>query len=100
MIIKSKPIINFPDFQVIKDELTKEFGHDLIDLLGNAIRNIYDDIVNLEKAAERVATLPTANLVRRGKFVLVEGTSGAVDGLYLCADTGGGGYAFKTVALT
>ena len=100
MIIKTKPVSQFPDFQTIKDELTKEFGHDLIDLLSNMIRNVYDDIVNLEKAAERVTTLPTATLDRRGKFVLVEGTGGAADGLYLCADTGNGGYAFKTVALT
>ncbi len=99
MIIKSRPITQFPDVERIKDDLVKNFGTEISEILIEALRNIYDDIVNLE-TTERVTAIPTATLDRRGKFILLEGTGGGADGLFLCVDTGSGGYSFKTVALT
>jgi len=99
MIIKSRPVTQLPDVERIKDEMTKNFGLEMSEILIEALRNIYDDIVNLEKT-ERVTSFPTANLEHRGKFVLVEGTSGATDDLYLCVDTGGAGYNWAKVTIT
>jgi len=99
MIIKTYPVNQIPDVDKIRDELTKQFNKDFADILLRTIRNIYDDIVALEMT-ERVTSFPTANLEHRGKAILLEGTGGGADGLFICADTGGGGYAWKTIALT
>ena len=104
MIIKTNPQTNFPDTERIKDEIIKTFGQDLGELFMKNLRDTYDDIAMLENV-ERVTSLvagtgPTADLERRGKYVLLEGTGGAADGLYICEDTGGGGYAWKKIAKT
>ena len=99
MIIKTYPVSQIPDVDKIRDELTKQFNKDFADILLRTIRNIYDDIVALEKT-ERVTAFPTADLGHRGKTILVEGTSGGADGLFICADTGGLGFAWKTISLT
>ena len=99
MKIRTTPINQIPDLELIKDELTKEYSRDLADILTKTIRNIYDDLVSLEKE-ERVTSFPTANLASRGKCILLEGTGGGADELYICADTGGAGYTWKTIALS
>jgi len=99
MIIKHRPIIQLPDVERIKDESVKQYGLENASILIETLRNIYDDIVALEKV-ERVTSFPTANLEHRGKKILVEGTSGGADGCFICIDTGGGGYGWKTIALT
>lgn len=99
MIIKTDPQTSMPDVEKIKDELVKNFGRDLSEMLMNTLRNTYDDIKALQNV-ERATSFPTANLESRGHLILVEGTSSAADDLYLCVDTGGGGFAWKNIALT
>lgn len=104
MIIKHRPSIEFPDPREIKDSNVITFVSDLARCLMQAFKNLYDDIVNLEKI-ERITSFtagtgPTAELASRGKIVLLQGTGGAADGLYICVDTGGGGYAFKPITVT
>lgn len=99
MIIKSRPITQLPDVERIKDDIVKNFGVELGEVLIEAFRNIYDDIKNLEKT-ERVTSFPTADLEHRGKTILLEGTGAGADGLFIAIDTGGAGYAWKEITLT
>ncbi len=99
MIVKSRPILQFPDIELIKDKFTQNFGTELSEILIEAFRNIYDDITALNITAERVTSFPTANLASRGKIVLLEGTGGGADGLFLCEDTGGTSFTWKQITV-
>jgi hypothetical protein len=96
MIFKTKPIQEFPKTDEIQDPAVKNFGRDLAETITKTIRNIYDDIRNLENA-EVVSVLPTASSANRGKMFIL---SGASDGLYICVDTGGSGFVFKQITIT
>jgi len=99
MILKTRPLTQLPDVERIKDDIIKNFGTELGEILIEQFRNVYDDVVNLENV-ERVTALPTANLARRGKLVLLEGTGGGADELFLGIDTGSGGFSWKEITLT
>jgi len=101
MILKTKPVNQFPDVDRIEDSIMR-YCKDLNSLLARIIRNMYDDVINLEKTdrAANIAALPTAALVNRGKVYLVDGTSGGADKLYISVDTGGEVYAWKEISLT
>ncbi len=99
MNLKTFPTPQFPITEGIKDLAAQQFGKDISDILSKIIRDIYDDLVALEKV-ERVTSLPTANSDRRGKFVLLEGTGGGADGLFLCGYTGSGRFKFKIATFT
>lgn len=97
--LKHYPIQQFPDIDRIRDEAAKQFGKDLADVLLKSLRNIYDDLNALQNT-DVVDSLPTADVAYRGRFFTVKGTGGTGDSLYLCCDTGGGGYGFKEVTFT
>jgi len=99
MIFRTRSVTQLPDIERIRDDSIKVTLAELNDILLENFRNIYDDAVNLEKT-ERVTAFPTANLASRGKTVLLEGTAGGADSLWICADTGGAGYGWKQIALT
>ena len=99
MIFRTRAITQLPDIERLQDDTVKNTLAELNDILLDNARNVYDDVVALEKI-ERVTAFPTANLASRGKLILVQGTAGGADSLYLCADTGGAGYGWKVVTIT
>ena len=102
MVIRTPPSIQYPDVEKIRDEILKSFNKDLADALSRVVRSIHDDIVALEKV-ERVANLasrPAASSIYLGKFIIVDGTGAAADGLFICVDTGSNGFLWKVVTIT
>jgi hypothetical protein len=98
ILFKTKSPAIFPNADKIKDEAVVDFGQDLAKVITELVRNILDDLKNLERV-ERVDTLPTAALENIGKFYILNGTGAGADLLYICMDTGSGGYSFKQVTI-
>lgn len=94
--MKHKPT-ELPRIDDIEDPVVRTYAKELNELMNRAMRNIYDDLKNLDNT-EVVSSLPAASKENRGKRYLVSGAG--ADTLYICIDTGGGGYTFKQIALT
>lgn len=98
MIFRTRSITQLPDIERLQDDTVKNTLAELNDILLDNFRNVYDDVTSLEKT-ERVTSFPTANLASRGKLILVQGTAGATDRLWINIDTGGAGYGWKEITL-
>ena len=86
MIFKHRPSTEIPKAFEIVDETLRKLFEDLGRMLFATFRNIYDDLVRLEKV-ETATTLPTAVQSYRGKQMLVPTTAGH-DELWICLATG------------
>ena len=98
MIFRTRSITQLPDIERLQDDTVQNTLAELDDILLDNFRNVYDDVTSLEKT-ERVTSFPTANLASRGKLILVQGTAGATDRLWINIDTGGAGYGWKEITL-
>lgn len=96
---KHRPSLQFPDTSAIKNENVRAYLGELHKLLNKISKDIYDDLVGVELIENTTGT-PTAASHHRGKQLLLRGTGGATDVVYIGVDTGSGGYGFKTVTLT
>jgi hypothetical protein len=86
MIFKHRPSTEFPKATNITDNIIRKLFEDLGQMLFQTFRNIYDDIIRLEKV-EAGSALPTAAQSYRGKMMLIPTTAGH-DELYVCLATG------------
>jgi len=88
--LKNKHFANvkFPKLDLVKDENTRVVLEQLVKILSDTFKNIYDDEQILEKA-ETFDSLPTASDEYRGKLLQVKHAGAGSDALYLGIDSGG-----------
>lgn len=86
MIFKHRPSTEIPKPNEVDDNIIRKIFEDFGRMLFQTLRNIYDDLRNLEKV-EPATTLPTATSDNRGKQMIVPTTAGH-DDLWICLATG------------
>ena len=86
MIFKHRPSTEIPKPFEVQDDILRKLLEDFGRMLFQTLRNIYDDLRNLEKI-EPASALPTASADYRGKYMIVPTTAG-VDEIHVCIATG------------
>jgi len=81
MIFKHRKATQLPTGDGIKEPTLFAYTQDLGRILMQALKNIYDDLINLEKT-EIVTALPTAAKEYRGKIMVLVTTG--LDEVYIC----------------
>ena len=96
--VRSRKVFNTIPFDEIKDPAAREFCRLLMTYLAEHSMQNYDDINSLQNV-EKVTALPTASVLQRGKFLLLD-NGAAADTLHVCRDSAvDGTYEWKTVTL-
>ena len=95
MIFKHRKSTSLPTGDDIKDPIAFAYTQDLGRILMQTLKNIFDDLTNLEKA-EVTAALPTAAKEYRGKIMILP-TAG-LDEVHICLyNTGTATYSWEQI---
>lgn len=98
MRLNHRSQVKLPEIGSVEGVGTKRVFDQIMRLLYETFKNIYDDLVNLSVGRDSV--LPTASEDYLGKFFLVTHVA-AVDTLHICIFDGSGStYVWKQVTLT
>lgn len=97
MMFKHRKSTQLPTGDGIKDPAAFSYAQDNGRMLMQTLKNIFDDLTNLEKI-EVVSALPVAAKIYRGKMLIL--STAGLDEVYICAyNTGTAAYAWKKITI-
>lgn len=99
MKLKTRSSTLWPSADKIRDPAVSIFLSDLGRLFTEFVRNLYEDLTNLQ-SVEGVDVLPAASSALRGRILNLKGGVGVADIPKICIKDAADAYVWKTIDLS
>lgn len=99
MKLKTRSSTVWPSLDKVRDPAVSIFLSDLGRLFTDFVRNLHEDLTNLQ-GPENVDALPTAAAGLRGRILNLKGGAGVADIPKICIKDAADAYVWKTIDLS